>query len=176
MSTSGRDRIKLYEIMILIAGVAIGLWLTPRSVPANAADLYSAAVFLLGGLSIAGIPLMLADRRTTGSRRSRRFGAGRLLWFAQGMAAMLLWPPAVVLKLRGVGRQGEGILVLCFMHVAPLLSLMVLPALAFGGWLGRRRGPRMAHWRERFGIGLTLAWAAIGLYVLGTLYLADLKR
>lgn len=175
MVAPARDRIKLFEIMVLIAGLAIGIWLMLPGRQGRSVEWIGLATYPLGGLSIAGLPLLLAERRGRGPRR-RAFGAGRLLWFAQGMAALLLWPPTIYLKLFRPETGPDGLANLCFVYVSPLLSLFLMPALAIGGWLGRRRRRRMASWRERFGLGLTLAWAALGLYLLGEFYLADFRR
>lgn len=167
------------ETMALIAGLGMGLWLArlvPHQGGSRVEHLRGAVLFwaawLLGGLSVVGPPLLLAERRRR--RGGRPWGAGKVLWFSSGTAAWLLWPPVVV---RGVaGREPTGSpTALCFIYGTPLMALYVTAALVAGGWLGRRRRQRLARsWRETFGLILGLAWACTGLYVLEMLYEGDL--
>src|SRR5207249_1728945 len=154
----------LFELMVLIAGVAVGLSLIAKDFreAGNSSDLwFPLIVLVLGGLSLAGPPLLLAERR----RRRAPWRAGKLLWFSQGMASWLLWPPVVYGRIRGVefGRTTSGP---CYVYGTPLMAIYVTTALLAGGWLrrGRRRAARRS-WRERFGLMLGLAWACTGLYV-----------
>jgi hypothetical protein len=176
-AATGR-RISLSELMVLIAGLAVGIWIAMPKDEGQKVLGEPGGILLvalpLGGLSIVGLPLLLTER----FRRDRRlitFGAGRLLWFAQGMASCLLWPPIIYLLVRRGSTNSTTLI--CYFYVTPLASLFLLPALVAGGWFrGRRRRRIRSSWRERFGIYLTLAWAALGLYVLGNLYLEDFKR
>src|SRR5262245_14745914 len=99
------DRLSVGLLMLLIAGAALGLWLVIEDLrrvdfragppPADMSFgpwdwvIVFVLVFLLGGLSLVGPPLLLL------TARKRRWGPGRLLWFAQGTASWLLWPPVV---------------------------------------------------------------------------------
>lgn len=176
-----RGRPGVLDLMTLVAGLAVGLGLVlpdltgadPPRMGSLTDDVLLFAVAVLGGLAAVGPPILLAERR----RLRRRFGPGRLLWFATGTSAWLLWPPVVARRLQGE-RFGNSQAGVCFAYGTPLMALYVTLALCAGGWLGlrkrrRRRAPRPRSWRERFGLILGLAWAFTGLYVLVNLYAAD---
>jgi hypothetical protein len=164
--------------MLLIAGLSLGLWVVLPELrnwegPAGRLDpsvALAALTFLLGGLSLVGLPLLLLERR----RDRQRWGAGKLLWFATGSASWLLWPPIVVRRARG-GDMGDVSSGVCFAYGTPLMAVYVTLALLASGWLGRRGRRRMRRsWREVFGLLLGLAWACTGLYVLYLIYSEDL--
>lgn len=163
--------------MALVAGLAIGIWLilpSRRLDPAmgDAENGLLVASVLLGGLSIVGPPLLIWERR----RRRRDFGAGRLLWFSHGMASWLLWPPIVYTRVRQGSLQGSSTAG-CFAYGTPLMALYVGSALLFGGGFRKRRRRALARsWRERFGLGLALAWACLGLYVLSIFYREEFQK
>jgi hypothetical protein len=163
-------RLALWELLVLIAGVALGLWLFTKELQEPAGDQrwLLAVVAVLSGCSLVGPPLLLWERR--GSKAMWR--AGRVHWFAQGTAAWLMWPPMVAARLRGDSvfhNAGTGI---CYFYGTPLMALYVTLALLAGGWIRPRRGRRRRRysWREQFGLLLGLAWACTGLYLLVNLY------
>jgi hypothetical protein len=175
-----RRKISLAEFMALIAGLAVGMWLIVPDFREARTNLDSVGYVLLGtsailgGLSLAGLPLLL--REAWVNRGGPRWEAGRVLWFAAGDSAWLLWPPIVVRRIQGssFGQTNTGV---CFAYGTPLMALYVTLALAAGGWFGRRNRRRLAQsWRERFGLVLGLAWACTGLYVLSLIYREDLTR
>ena len=89
----GPRRLAIWEMGLLIAGIAVGFWLfgmMPGG-PGPGWAWYSALIGVLGGMSIVGPPLLLWERR----RRRGRWGPGELLWFSTGTSAWLLWPPVV---------------------------------------------------------------------------------
>jgi hypothetical protein len=158
----------IWELCVLIAGLAVGLWLLMpnRSEREDAPHGLLLINGILGGLSIVGPPILLWERR----RRRSRWGPGEVLWFSQGMASWLLWPPIVVAKLRG--ERGDSLSLCVYVYGTPLMAIYVGSALLFGGWIRRRnpRRPRKYSWRERFGLFLTLAWALTGGWVLWIVY------
>src|SRR5262245_27871264 len=99
---ASRQRLGLREVMALVVGLAVGMWLMSpdfRAVPRDRETplFLIGAAGLLGGLAIVGVPILLAERR-----RSRiLWGPGKLLWFASGTAAWLLWPPVVFRRVKG---------------------------------------------------------------------------
>src|SRR5262249_11895757 len=118
-------------------------------------------VFSLGGLSLIGPPLLLL------TARRRAWGAGRLLWFAQGTASWLLWPPFVYRKVMYSSPQSESISGVCYYYGTPLMAVYVTLALLAGGRLKRSRRRRISRsWQETFGLILGLAWACTGLYLI----------
>jgi hypothetical protein len=175
MSRPVRDQIKLYEVMLLIAGLALGLWLVmPVWKRGEGLDIAGGSwlmvcIYVLGGLSLVGPPLLLWERR----RNGRTWGAGRFVWFSHGTASWLLWPPIIYSRARGNRSDTE----VCALYGTPLMAVYVTSALLFGGWLRkRRRRVMMRSWREQFGLGLALAWACIGLYFLSLFYYEDFRR
>lgn len=172
-----RSRVTLFELMALTAGLALGLWIILpqfREQPAiGSPDAWTGLVaFVLGGLSLVGPPLLIWERR----RRRTTWGAGRVMWFSQGMASWLLWPPVVYVRTRQ-GNINNSTSAGCYLYGTPLMAIYVTAALVCGGWLGRRRRRAlMRSWHERFGLGLALVWACLGLYILSIFYRDDFRR
>jgi hypothetical protein len=172
-------RLTILDMVVLIAGLSVGLWLAlgmiGKSQPERAEQWLVLVVFILGGLSLVGPPLLLRER----FRRQTRFrGAGELLWFCEGTAAWLLWPPMIVRHVQAKPGDTAGMAGICYVYGTPLMALYVTIALLAGGWLplrrGRRRHPR--SFTETFGLILGAIWACTGLYVLGLIYRSDLLR
>ena len=140
-----RQRLTIGEVMMLVAGVALGIWvvLPDLSGPAQEKDwsdrMLLASGGVLGGLSVVGVPLLLVEAW----RKRRCWGAGKLLWFSSGMASWLLWPPVVYGRVRGqkMTDMTSGV---CYFYGTPLMAIYVTSALLFGGWLRRRRRRRAA--------------------------------
>jgi hypothetical protein len=167
--------------MLLIAGVALGFWLIVDDLqdPDLNADSehhfgrwdYIASlvvVFVLGGLAIVGPPLLLL-------RRTRRpWGPGRILWFAQGIAAWLLWPPVLYHRVVHGMTFDDTASGMCYFYGTPLMAIYMTSALLAGGHLRRRK--RHRSWEETFGLFLGLAWACTGLYFLALFYRNDLFK
>jgi hypothetical protein len=165
------DRLSIGVVMLLIAGVALGLWLAAAVMQGEdqVGRWLVLLVFVLGGLSLVGPPLLLL----TAQRRS--WGAGRFLWFAHGTAAWLLWPPVIYLRSRGIsGNSSTGA---CFFYGTPLMAVYVTLTLLAGGHLKRSRRRRLRRsWQETFGLLLGLVWACTGLYWISQFYLEDLRK
>ncbi|MFO0909499.1 MAG: hypothetical protein U0794_14285 [Isosphaeraceae bacterium] len=163
----------MIDLMLMVAGLAVGVWLIlPEIRPDAVATIGSVqdvvmlgSVGLLGGLALVGPPLLLWRRR-----RSVPWGSGRILWFATGTSAWLLWPPIVMRRING-GRFGDADTGICFAYGTPLMAVYVTASLLAGGWLRKSRRRRIwRSWHETFGLLLGLAWACTGLYVLANLY------
>jgi 4-amino-4-deoxy-L-arabinose transferase-like glycosyltransferase len=165
------DRLSIGTLMLLIAGVALGLWLgTDRTDAQQRPHWLVLLVFVLGGLSVVGPPLLLL------TAKRRPWGAGRFLWFVHGTAAWLLWPPVVYLRARGVS-DIESSSAVCFLYGTPLMAVYVTLTLLAGGHLNRSRRRRIRRSRqETFGLLLGLAWACTGLYLISVFYREDLRR
>jgi hypothetical protein len=177
-----RDRPHLLDLMAMIAGLAVGLWIvlpdlrpgSPHGIGWIDDAVMLVSVMVLGGLSVVGPPLLLAPRRRARDRGP--WQAGKLLWFATGTSAWLLWPPIVVKRLQGqgLGNTETGV---CFAYGTPLMAVYVVASLLAGGWLRKSRRRRIRRsWRETFGLLLGLAWACTGLYILVNLYRAAWSR
>jgi uncharacterized membrane protein len=161
-------QLAIWELCVLIAGLAVGLWLLmPNwSEREDVSHWLLILTGILGGLSIVGPPMLLWERR----RRRSKWGPGEVLWFSEGMAAWLLWPPILLPKLKG--EKLDSLSLCVFVYGTPLMAIYVGSALLCGGWI-RRRGSRRRRkysWRERFGLLLALAWALTGGWILWIVY------
>jgi hypothetical protein len=174
-----RQKLSLIEMMTLVLGFAIGFGILVGLRVSGGAGFDPGALlvrwtFVLGGLSLVGVPLLLAERwrRRRGLRLP--WGAGKTLWFATGTATWLMWPP-IVYKRATRGELGESTASICFAYGTPLMALYVALALLAGGWFrkSRRRRYTRRSWREAFGLLLGLLWAISGLYVLFLIYKDD---
>ena len=175
--TRPSGRLTILDLVLLVGGASVGLWLflgigtraggppTPESSEKAAALL----IFLLGGLSIVGPPILLWQRRKGG----RRLGPGELLWFSQGTASWLLWPPIVYQRARP--NPGESMATICYFYGTPMMALFVTISLISGGWMRRRRRRRPRTGHEILGLILGLAWACTGVYILSLIYRSDFK-
>lgn len=164
------------ELMLLVAGAGLGISLITPDVREGSARWVEIwllpIVAILGGFSLVGPPLLLWHRR----RDRRPWRPGRVLWFTQGMASWLLWPPVVYSRLQG-RKFGDTTSGLCYYYGTPLVAIYVTSALLAGGWIRRRRPrARPLDWRDRFGLILALAWACIGFYILSIYYRDDFRR
>jgi hypothetical protein len=168
------DRLHVGVVMLMVAGVALGIWLIlddfrteirREEINPRIEAVLLLIVFVLGGLSLVGPPLLL---RTA---RRRPWAAGRFLWFAHGTAAWLLWPPIVYARTAGSQKSMSAA---CFFYGTPLMAVYVTLALLAGGHLRRSRRRRMYRsWQETFGLLLGLLWACTGLYLISTFYRND---
>jgi hypothetical protein len=173
----------LSAIMLLTVGAALGFWLVTPDLRAlsggqhdephlrtwDQAGFYL-AVALLGGISLVGVPLLLGESR----RRRVRWGPGKFLWFTQGVAGWLLWPP--ILATRWLPAQnGDSTAKICYYYGTPLMAVFVGLALLAGGRF-RRRWRRVfpPSWRERFGLLLGCLWVLVGVYLLLLIYRSDI--
>ena len=100
----------IYAAMLLIAGAALGLWSVIHGFgPGNGR--WETGRTSTGGSSVGFRPgrlLFAWDRRyLLVTARRRRWGVDRLLWFAHGMAAWLLWPPIVYKRINTPAEFGS---------------------------------------------------------------------
>jgi hypothetical protein len=168
-STPGPRRLAIWELCLLVAGVAFGLWLFAINKEDPGVDPFAVLIGVLGGASVIGPPILLWERR----RRRKKWGPGEVMWFAEGMSAWLLWPPAVIHRIKNAPPGPDRAMgAACFAYGTPLMALWVGSALLCGGWIRRRgrRRRRMLSWRERFGLILSLLWACTGGWVLYLIY------
>jgi hypothetical protein len=173
------DKFNLGVVMLLIAVAGFGFWLILQDLRSKLSEngsfedqfnaWLSALIFVLGGLSLVGPPLLLL------TARGRPWGAGRLLWFAHGTAAWLLWPPIVSVRFRGGDVTSTS--AACYFYGTPLMAVYVTLTLLAGGHFRRSRRRRITRsWQELFGLVLGLAWACTGLYLFSLIYRDDFRR
>ncbi|MGO9467557.1 MAG: hypothetical protein ACLQIB_17655 [Isosphaeraceae bacterium] len=178
------SRMNLGSLMVLIAGAALGLWmalpdlremLPPNSPAANDMawgtwdqPIVLLLIYAVGGMSLVGVPLLLW------TARGRIWQAGRLLWFIQGTATWLLWPPMIYRRTVEGSLKG---MAACYYHGTPAMALYVTIALLAGGYLRRSRRRRIRlSWQEQVGLLLGLVWACTGLYMISLYYRSDFLR
>src|SRR5262245_33715789 len=103
MSGSGsREQLTIRDGMILIAGIAFGLWLFHDelkferllSEPDGDAWLATASA-VFGGVTLAATPLIVFDRL----RGGRRWRSGALNWLALGLGCWSFAPALVIVRL-----------------------------------------------------------------------------
>jgi hypothetical protein len=166
------ERLTILDLLLLVVGIAVGLWLFAdgiRSTPAGEDRAAGIVVAVLGGLSVVGPPLLLWRRH----RLRARLRLGELLWLCHGTASWLLWPPIIAHRIQG-RPAGDTMAAICYFYGTPLMAVYVTTSLLAGGWIRPRRG-RRRPWRESFGLLLALAWACTGLYILSIIYRKDLR-
>jgi hypothetical protein len=162
------------SLLLLIAGGVLGFWLVLDVVRDGTGPnddppwWLFVLVFVLGGLSLVGPPIILS------SRPRRPWLAGRFLWFTQGTAAWLLWPPVVYNR---VDPAPGSMSAMCFFYGTPLMAVYVTISLLFAGAFRRSRRRRIRRsWQESFGLILSMVQAVVGWYLIGTFYIADIFR
>jgi hypothetical protein len=177
-ASGGGKHMSIGVLMLLIAGAAFGFWLALDMLRADdpstgrvdglVTTWLSGFVFVLGGMSLIGPPLLLL------TARRKCWGAGRFLWFVQGTAAWLLWPPAIYHRVAAAPGPPASISAVCFFYGTPPMALYVTLTLLAGGHLRPSRRLRMRRsWQEKFGLLLGLAWACTGLYLISLFYSQD---
>jgi hypothetical protein len=161
---SSRTPLTILDAMVLIAGIAFGLWLFGNEFSqAGQEKWFILVVSVLGGLSLAGTPRILMDRL----RGGRRWRSGALNWFAVGLACWALVPALVTLRLVG---SKPSVAPTCFVYSLPLMGLFLLLATFIGGRPISRWWACRGWWPEWFGMWILVAWAGAGCYILFLIY------
>lgn len=164
------EQLTIRDAMILIAGVAAGLWMFQHQIrydqlfadPAGEAWLVT-AVSLLGGASTAAVPLLLIDRIRTG----RRWRSSALCWLAVGLGSWSFVPALVVIRLKLARHEAA---VACYAYTLPLMGLFLFTALVLGGHPPPRWWACRGRWPEWLGMWILVGWSAAGGYVLYSIY------
>jgi hypothetical protein len=66
---------------------------------------------------------------------------GELVWFYQGTASWLLWPPVIYVRVQGKEQMGDSMSAVCSFYGTPLMALSIVLTLLADGWLSPRSRP-----------------------------------
>ena len=163
-----REQLTIFDSMVLIAGIAVGLWLFQENIgrgsPTEGDFWLVCGVAVFGGLSLAGTPIVLLDWL----RSRRRWRTGAFLWFALGLASWGIAPAVALIRFK-VGSD-RSMAVPCFVYSLPLMGLFLLLACVVGGRPVPRWWTCRGWWPEWFGMWVMVGWAITGVYVLFLIY------
>jgi hypothetical protein len=164
-----RDTLTIGRILLLTAGVAIGLGVFRPA--ENGGGLFEINIERTTGLYNAVLigfalpaPLFIIGQRR---RKGPPIGPGGLFALMTGLGAFLMLPPVLVYRLA----SGQGTALLCLYYMLPLVSFWYLAAAAIAGKLGRDLFARTTAWTERYGFLLAVLWAPMGAWWLINFYL-----
>lgn len=137
------QQLTLLELMLMIAGIAFGLWLVINDVrrPADKAD----PPFANWVIGLVGVL----------------------------MASWLLWPPVSYHRALKGNLEQSSAWVCYFYGTPLMAIYVTAALLAGGWLRRRGRRFRRLSWREQFGLIMNLLWASTGLYVLYLIYRED---
>jgi hypothetical protein len=159
------DRLTIFRMLVITAGIAVGLVVFAPKVDPNDLSPYNVEYFralaaapLIGACLPAGF-FALGWRR----RNSSRPGPGGLLALTMTCGVLLLLPPAAM-----TGDDGMGFI--CFRFMLPLVSLWYLVAMAAAGQLNRETLTGGAPWSERYALYLAIAWLPEAAWLLYEIY------
>lgn len=161
-------RLSLSRMMVLVAGLGIGLSLFHQDRDVDFRDLdwwRGTAIAMLIGCSLPGV-LYTTRQRTSGPRQ----GLGSLLWLSLSLGALLMVPPAIAGPLLHDQAVGSNSSVVCLYYTMPLASLWFILAAVVSGQLRRRCLSAAVSWGERFGWCLGLGWSVLGGWLLFDFY------
>ncbi len=167
MPAGRRDRLTIARLLVLTAGVAVGLtWFSPNAGDVNdgeAGTIRDWMTAFLIGLSLPGIIYPVAR-----GWRDKRFGLGAALWLTLAIGALLMLPPIIANRYDGNSSNGQMALA-CIYYVMPLTSFWFCLAILISS-NGVRIYRRSTAWTERFGFYLGLCWTPLGAWHLFNFY------
>ncbi|NLX95625.1 MAG: hypothetical protein GXY83_05565 [Rhodopirellula sp.] len=159
------DRLTILRLLLLTAGVAVGLGVfLPRS--SDPWDINT--VLVVGNALVLGLalPAPLFTLRF-GRRRERPLGPGGLFALTVGLGGLLMLPPA----LASVVSPKPGSAAVCLYYAMPLVGLWYLLAAALAGHVNRALFRPATPWVERYGLLLAALWSPLGAWHLANFYL-----
>jgi len=167
-----QDRLTIGRLLVLTAGVAVGLALFAPHLGADnitdTEDWRGIANALVIGLALPA-PLFCLPRVF----RNRSLGAGGLFALAAGLGVLLLVPPAIVewaARNSPASTNDNFSAAACLFYSIPLMGLWYLLAAIVSGHAGRRLFEPATPWIERYGFGLAVAWSPLGVWLLVDVY------
>ncbi len=166
-----RDRLTILRLLILTAGVAVGIvFFAPGYDGEEAWDnekWRALATAVLIGLALPA-PLFCARR----PQSETKLGAGGLFALTAGLGSLLMLPAAVI---EWAGRTSptagaDGMPATCLYYCLPLVGLWYLLAALVSGYVGRSLFAPETPWTERYGILLALLFSPLGVWALVDIY------
>ncbi len=157
-----RDALTILRILLLTAGVAVGIqvfgWEKDKLL------LLPLANAVVIGLSLPA-PLFVVGR----ARQSPgAMGPGSMFAMTMGIGSLLLLPPPIIAKLV-IARESSA--PLCLYYVMPLAAIWFLLGALLAGQISRRLFDRgRTPWTERYGYFLAVLWSPLGVYHLVNFY------
>ena len=159
------DRLTIFRMLVITAGIAVGLVVFSPEVDPNDKAPYNIDYFralavapLIGACLPAGFFAFGLRRRA----RSQ-LGPGGLLALAMTCGVLLLLPPSIAENKNGMGET-------CLRVTLPLMSLWYLVALVAAGQLNRETLTGGLPWSERYPLYLAIAWLPEACWLLWDIY------
>ncbi len=164
------DRLTIRRLLILTAGIAVGLSLfaphfdeSGRSGADAWRELANAVII---GLALPA-PLFCIPRAFS----SHRLGTGGLFALATGLGIWLLLPAAVLewINSNVSHKSNQGVTASCLYIVLPLTGLWYLLAAMIIGYAARKQ-MSLTTWTDRYGLFLAFLWSPLGIWTLVDIY------
>ncbi|MGD9645420.1 MAG: hypothetical protein AB7U73_06885 [Pirellulales bacterium] len=161
---AGQDRLTIFRLLVITAGIAIGLVVYSPPPERNASRDIS-YYRELSGASLIGACLPAGFFAWGWRRRNKaQLGPGGLLALAMTSGVLLLLPPAAVEH--GSHDMGR----FCLRITLPLMSMWYLVALAAAGQLNRKIFSSAHPWSERYALYLAIAWLPEACWLVWEIY------
>ena len=164
-AAAATDRLTIFRMLVITAGIAVGLVVFSPEVDPNDKAPYNIDYFralavapLIGACLPAGFFAFGLRRRA----RSQ-LGPGGLLALAMTCGVLLLLPPSIAENKNGMGET-------CLRVTLPLMSLWYLVALVAAGQLNRETLTGGLPWSERYPLYLAIAWLPEACWLLWDIY------
>ncbi len=164
-ATVTTDRLTIFRLLVITAGIAVGLVIFSPKVDPSDKSPYNVEYFRhLAAAPIIGACLPAGFFAWGWRRRSQaRLGPGGLLALTMTCGVLLLLPPSMMTGDRGMG-------FMCLRYMLPLLSLWYLVAMAAAGQLKREKLTGGIPWAERYALYLAIAWLPEAAWLLYNIY------
>lgn len=160
------DRLTIRRLLLLTAGVAIGLAVfSPEADDPWSTEYWRAlAHAFITGLAL---PAPLFAFRP-GRWQKRPLGSGGLFALTASLGALLMLPPIAA---ETVVERNPAAATACLFYVLPMAASWYLLATVLAGHLGRGLFDAQTPWVERYGFLLAALWTPLGIWILVNFYL-----
>ncbi len=171
MDQPQRDTLTIGRLLLLTAGVAIGLGVfvpqehSEQISPLSGPYLLSLYNALLIGSALPAPFIVLGQRL----RKGPAIGPGGLFAVTMGLGSLLMLPPVLVARLQGE----DGSAMICLYYALPLVSFWYLASALITGAVSRQLLSRATPWTEKYGFLLAALWAPLGIWWLITVFYAE---